>query len=409
MSSDINTRIAKKYIFSNKKLTTVAVMGVLLGMSVYIFMNSLLVGFDRSSNTSIFRSTSHIRVYKDDEISQVLVKEPKDHYIIVNPKVVPNNNTIINPDKIQSIILAQKDVVVVTPQVNSNVFYNNGKSQISGLSVGIKPDEANLMYDIKSFMVEGNFDLLKSKPNGIVIGSGISEKMNLSVNDNINLTSSKGINRTFKIVGIFKTNNSVTDKSKSYINIAASQQLLKQGNSYITDINVNIKNPEKAEEIAKKISDLTGYKAEGWKQANETLMATNKMRKMIITFVSLTILLVAGFGIYNILNMTVSQKINDIAILKAMGFKGKDVIRIFVTQAVTIGLMGVIAGVIMATILITLLKRVYLGGDIGYFPVDYEPTKFVQGVVIGLIITFFAGYIPAKKAAKIDPVDIFRK
>ena len=409
MSSDINTRIAKKYIFSNKKLTTVAVMGVLLGMSVYIFMNSLLVGFDRSSNTSIFRSTSHIRVYKDDEISKVLVNDPKDHYIIVNPKVVPNNNTIINPDKIQSIILAQKDVVVVTPQVNSNVFYNNGKSQISGLSVGIKPDEANLMYDIKSFMVEGNFDLLKSKPNGIVIGSGISEKMNLSVNDNINLTSSKGINRTFKIVGIFKTNNSVTDKSKSYINIAASQQLLKQGNSYITDINVNIKNPEKAEEIAKKISDLTGYKAEGWKQANETLMATNKMRKMIITFVSLTILLVAGFGIYNILNMTVSQKINDIAILKAMGFKGKDVIRIFVTQAVTIGLMGVIAGVIMATILISLLKRVYLGGDIGYFPVDYEPTKFVQGVVIGLIITFFAGYIPAKKAAKIDPVDIFRK
>ena len=409
MSSDINTRIAKKYIFSNKKLTTVAVMGVLLGMSVYIFMNSLLVGFDRSSNTSIFRSTSHIRVYKDDEISKVLVNDPKDNYIIVNPKVVPNNNTIINPDKIQSIILAQKDVVVVTPQVNSNVFYNNGKSQISGLSVGIKPDEANLMYDIKSFMVEGNFDLLKSKPNGIVIGSGISEKMNLSVNDNINLTSSKGINRTFKIVGIFKTNNSVTDKSKSYINIAASQQLLKQGNSYITDINVNIKNPEKAEEIAKKISDLTGYKAEGWKQANETLMATNKMRKMIITFVSLTILLVAGFGIYNILNMTVSQKINDIAILKAMGFKGKDVIRIFVTQAVTIGLMGVIAGVIMATILITLLKRVYLGGDIGYFPVDYEPTKFVQGVVIGLIITFFAGYIPAKKAAKIDPVDIFRK
>jgi len=252
MSSDINTRIAKKYIFSNKKLTTVAVMGVLLGMSVYIFMNSLLVGFDRSSNTSIFRSTSHIRVYKDDEISQVLVNDPKDHYIIVNPKVVPNNNTIINPDKIQSIILAQKDVVVVTPQVNSNVFYNNGKSQISGLSVGIKPDEANLMYDIKSFMVEGNFDLLKSKPNGIVIGSGISEKMNLSVNDNINLTSSKGINRTFKIVGIFKTNNSVTDKSKSYINIAASQQLLKQGNSYITDINVTLKTQKKQKKLQRK-------------------------------------------------------------------------------------------------------------------------------------------------------------
>lgn len=409
MNSEINSRIAKKYIFSNKKLTTVAVMGVLLGMSVYIFMNSLLVGFDRSSNTSIFRSTSHIRVYKDDEISKVLVDNSKKDYLIVNPKVVPNNNTIINPDKIQAIILQQKEVVVVTPQVNTSVFFNNGKSQITGISVGVKPDEANLMFDIKSFMVDGEYDQLAANPNGILIGSGISEKMNLSVGDNINLTSSKGVNRTFKIVGIFKTNNSILDKSKSYVNIAAAQQLLKQGNSYITDINVNIKDPEKAEQVAIRISQLTGYKAEGWKQANETLMATNKMRKMIITFVSLTILLVAGFGIYNILNMTVSQKINDIAILKAMGFKGKDVIRIFVTQALTIGVMGVFAGVLMAIILITLLKRVYLGGDIGYFPVDYEPTKFVQGVVIGLVITFFAGYIPAKKAAKIDPVDIFRK
>ena len=406
---NINSTIAKTYIFSNKKLTAVAVLGVLLGMSVYIFMNSLLVGFDKSSNTSIFRNTSHIRVYKDDEISKPLINHSESKSIIVNPKVVPINNTIINPNLVMETILKQKKVTVVTPQVNTSVFYNNGKSQISGISVGIKPDEANLMYDIKSFMVDGNFDLLKSNPNGIIIGSGVAEKMNLAINDNLNLTSSKSINRKFKVVGIFKTNNSITDKTKSYINLSASQQILKQGNNYITDINVNVIDPEIAEKVAEKLTQITGYKAEGWKQANETLMATNKMRKMIITFVSLTILLVAGFGIYNILNMTVSQKINDIAILKAMGFKGKDVIRIFVTQAISIGIMGVIGGVIMATILITILKRVYLGGDIGYFPIDYEPQKFVQGVVIGLIITFFAGYIPAKKAANVDPVDILRK
>ncbi|PIY11527.1 MAG: ABC transporter permease [Flexibacter sp. CG_4_10_14_3_um_filter_32_15] len=406
---NINNTIAKTYIFSNKKLTGVAVLGVLLGMSVYIFMNSLLVGFDKSSNESIFRNTSHIRVYKDDEISKVLPKNSPEDFIIINPKVVPNNTTIINPKMILEVILRQKEVIVATPQVNTSVFYNNGKSQISGLSVGIKPDEANLMYNIKSFMVDGNFDLLKSTPSGIIIGSGISAKMNLAIGDNINLTSSKGINRNFKVVGIFKTNNSAIDKTKSYINLAASQQLLKEGNSYITDINVNVNDPELAEQVATKLTQITGYKAEGWKQANETVMATNKMRKMIITFVSLTILLVAGFGIYNILNMTVSQKINDIAILKAMGFKGKDVIKIFVTQAISIGVMGVIGGVMMATILITILKKVYLGGDIGYFPIDYEPQKFLQGVVIGLIITFFAGYIPAKKAANVDPVDILRK
>lgn len=406
---NINIVIAKTYIFSNKKLTAVAVLGVVLGMSIYIFMNSMMVGFDKSSYSSIFKSNSHIRVYKDDEISKPLIDKENSTPIIINPKIVPVNNTIINPSLIIETILKQKEVTVVTPQVNSNVFYNNGKSQISGLAVGIKPDEANLMYDIKSFMVEGNFEMLKSNPNGIVIGSGIAEKMNLEINDNLNLTSSKAVNRTFKVVGIFKTNNSNTDKTKSYITISSAQQLLKEGTSYITDVNVNIYDPEDAEVVAKKIENLTGYKAEGWKQANETLMAANRMRKMIITFVSLTILLVAGFGIYNILNMTVSQKINDIAILKAMGFKGKDVIRIFVTQAVSIGIMGVIGGMVLATILITILKKVYVGGDIGYFPIDYEIKKFVQGVVIGLVITFFAGYIPAKKAANVDPVEILRK
>ncbi|MFC6267344.1 ABC transporter permease [Frigoriflavimonas asaccharolytica] len=406
---NINYTIAKTYIFSNKKLTAVAVMGVLLGMSVYIFMNSLLVGFDKSSNTSIFRNTSHIRVYKDDEMSKPLINSIGQKSIIINPKVVPNNNVIINPNKITETILKQKEVTVVTSQVNSNVFYNNGKSQISGLAVGVKPIEANEMYNIESFMVDGNFETLKSNPNGIVIGVGIAEKMNLAIGDNLNLNSSKAVNKTFKVLGIFKTNNSAIDKTKSYLNITAAQQLLKEPNTYITDINVNVTDPELAEDVAKHLTQITGYKAEGWKQANETAMASNKMRKMIITFISLTILLVAGFGIYNILNMTVSQKINDIAILKAMGFKGKDVIKIFVTQAISIGIMGVISGVIVAIILISVLKTVYLGGDIGYFPIDYEPIKFAQGVVIGLIITFFAGYIPAKKAANLDPVDILRK
>lgn len=406
---NINTDIAKTYIFSNKRLTSVAVLGVVLGMSIYIFMNSLLVGFDKTSFQSTFRNTPHIRVYKDDEISKPIVKDSVVTNIIINPKVVPTSNTIINPNLVIETIMKQNDVVVVTPQVVSNVFYKNGKSQISGVSYGVKPNEANLMFDIKSFMVVGSFDELNTNQNGIVVGSGIAEKMNLAVNDNINLTSSKGVNKTFNVVGIFKSNNSQTDKSKSYINISAAQQLLIEGNSYITDINVNINNFQNAEAVAKNISMITGYKAEGWKQANETLTAANKMRKIVITFVSLTILIVAGFGIYNILNMTVSQKINDIAILKAIGFKGKDVIRIFVTQAISIGIMGVIGGVIVASILITLLKRVYMGGDIGYFPINYEPTKYIQGVVIGIVITFFAGYFPAKKAANVDPVEILRK
>ncbi|MBY0245952.1 MAG: ABC transporter permease [Sphingobacteriaceae bacterium] len=406
---NINTKIAQTYVVSNKKLTAVAVLGVLLGMSVYIFMNCMLVGFDKSSNSSIFKSTAHIRIYKDDEICEVIPKETDETFLIVNPKTVPNKNTILNPKMICELIQKEKGVKIVTPQVSSSVFYNNGKSQIAGLAVGIKPDEANNMFDIKSFIVEGNFNNLKLTQNGIIIGSGIASKMNLSINDNINLTSTKSTNKTFKVIGIFKTNNNAIDKSKAYINIRSAQELLQENDNFISDINVSVLKPDDAEKISKKLTIITGYKAESWSKANESLMAAFKMRKIVITFVSFTILLVAGFGIYNILNMTISQKINDIAILKAIGFKGKDVVQIFVTQAITIGCIGVVGGIIAAIILITILKNVYIGGDLGYFPIDYEFLEFLQGIAIGFVITFLAGYIPAKKAANIDPVSIFRK
>ena len=406
---NINTDIARTYLFSGKKMTAVAVLGVLLGMSIYIFMNSLLVGFDKASDENIFKNTPHIRLYNDDVISKNLVSDTAAEYLISNPKVVPKVNTIINPNGIAEMVQQQKEVTVVTAQVNTSVFYNNGKTQVSGLSIGIKPDEADMMYSITSSMVEGKFETLKSDPNGIVIGIGIAEKMNLVLGDNINLTSQKGVTKNLRVAGIFRSFNSTADDTKSYVNLYTAQQLLKENNVYVTDISVNVKDPHQAAAVAEKLSQLTGYKSEDWKESNESLMALSKMRFIMINFVSTAIMLIAGFGIYNILNMTVSQKINDIAILKAMGFKGKDVIRIFVTQAISIGIMGVIGGVIMATILITILKRVYLGGDIGYFPIDYEPKKFVQGIVIGLIITFFAGYIPAKKAANVDPVDILRK
>ena len=406
---NINTDIARTYLFSGKKMTAVAVLGVLLGMSIYIFMNSLLVGFDKTSDENIFKNTPHIRLFNDDVISKNLVSDTAAEYLISNPKVVPKVNTIINPNGIAEMVQQQKEVTVVTAQVNTSVFYNNGKTQVSGLSIGIKPDEADMMYSITSSMVEGKFETLKSDPNGIVIGIGIAEKMNLVLGDNINLTSQKGVTKNLRVAGIFRSFNSTADDTKSYVNLYTAQQLLKENNVYVTDISVNVKDPYQAAAVAEKLSQLTGYKSEDWKESNESLMALSKMRFIMINFVSTAIMLIAGFGIYNILNMTVSQKINDIAILKAIGFKGKDVIRIFVTQALSIGLIGVVGGMLMALLMITLLKKVYIGGDIGYFPVDYELQKFIQGIVMGLVITFFAGYIPARKAAKVDPVSIFRK
>ena len=406
---NINRNIAWTYFIASKKMTMVAILGVVIGISIFMFMNSMAAGFDRSSGESFFKSTPHIRVYKDDKISQPLKVESNSKTLIVNPKVVPSINTIDNPMDWVKLIRKQKEVTVVFPQVSCPVFYNNGKSQITGTTIGFDPAEADKMFRISTFTVQGSIADLSIHQDGIIIGSGIAEKMNLLTGDKINMTSSKGINLTLTVVGIFKTNNSKEDKTKSYVNLATGQQFLKENNAYVTDINVNIDNPDRAPQVAKELTNLTGYKAEDWIAANETYMAASRIRKIVIMFISFTLLIVSSFGIYNILNMTVSQKINDIAILKAMGFNGGDVIRIFVYQALTIGALGVMLGVLLALILVQALQHVYIGGDIGYFPIRFEPWVFVRGIFIGLFITFLAGYVPAKKAAKVDPVSIFRK
>lgn len=405
----INRHIAFTYFVASKKMTMVAILGVLLGISIFMFMNSMAAGFDRTSSESFFKSTPHIRVYKDDVMSQPLRQEQGKQTLIVNPKVVPALNTIENPMDWVKLIRKQPAVQVAFPQVSCPVFYNNGKSQITGTTIGFDPQEADKMFRISSFTVQGSITALSTHQDGIIIGSGIADKMNLVTGDKINITSSKGVNLTLTVVGIFKTNNSKEDKTKSYVNLATGQQFLKENDVYVTDINVNIDNPDKAPEVAAELSNLTGYKAEDWKAANESYMAASRMRKVVITFISFTLLIVSSFGIYNILNMTVSQKINDIAILKAMGFNGGDVVRIFVYQALTIGAIGVILGVFGALLLIQALQHVYIGGDIGYFPIRFEPWVFLRGILIGLFITFLAGYVPAKKAAKVDPVSIFRK
>jgi lipoprotein-releasing system permease protein len=406
---NINRNIAWTYFIASKKMTMVAILGVVIGVSIFMFMNSMAAGFDRTSGESFFKTTPHIRVYKDDKISQPLEEESNSKTLIVNPKVVPSINTIDNPMDWVKLIRKQKEVTVVFPQVSCPVFYNNGKSQITGTTIGFDPVEADKMFRISTFTVQGSIADLSTHQDGIIIGSGIAEKMNLLTGDKINMTSSKGINLTLTVVGIFKTNNSKEDKTKSYVNLATGQQFLKENNAYVTDINVNIDNPDRAPQVAKELTNLTGYKAEDWIAANETYMAASRIRKIVIMFISFTLLIVSSFGIYNILNMTVSQKINDIAILKAMGFNGGDVIRIFVYQALTIGALGVILGVLLALILVQALQHVYIGGDIGYFPIRFEPWVFVRGIFIGLFITFLAGYVPAKKAAKVDPVSIFRK
>lgn len=411
MKLSVNSDIALTHLLTRKKQTIIASLGVTVGIGIFIFMISLVVGFNRYSDEALFKAEPHLRIYQDDTLSRPLIKQIKSGYttVIINPKIANLSNTLVNPEKIIVDLKKQKDVVTVTPQVSVNLFYNNGISQINGVASGVNIMDANAMFNIQSTMLAGDVRNLLSTSNGILIGVGIAEKLNIQLYDNINITSSIGVIKMMKVEGIFKTSNSNIDLTKSYINLAISQQLMKKSSSYLTDILVNINDPNKAPEFSKQLKNLTIYKVEDWQAANEQSMSNKKTRQVMFGSISLAILLVAAFGIYNIINMTVKEKLNDIAILKATGFSGKDVINIFLKESLIMGIIGTSFGLLLASGLIKFVSGIYIGGDREYFPIGFESPIFIIGGILGILLTLGAGYIPAVGAAKIDPIEIFRK
>ena len=123
-------------------------------------------------------------------------------------------------------------------------------------------------------------------------------------------------------------------------------------------------------------------------------------------------LIVAGFGIYNILNMMIYEKMDSIAILKATGFSGRDVNAIFITIALTIGLVGGVLGLVLGLGLSALIGEIPFNTPslptVKTYPINYDPNFYIIGAVFSLITTYLAGYFPSRKASKIDPVDIIR-
>jgi lipoprotein-releasing system permease protein len=408
---NIDSEIAYTHLFSKKKQTLVAALGVTVGIAIFIFMNSLMNGFEVSSVESLFKSTPHLRIYKNDALSKSLVVSTDSSKInlISNPKITSESKKIVNPIQLLKLIKNEPEVVGVTPSVSSNVFYKNGDSEVAGRISGVVIEEQNAMFNLQSYIVDGHYSNLSDYQNGIIIGVGIAEKLNLKVNDNLTVTSAMGVNKLMKIVALLQTGNANIDKTLAYVNLPIAQQLQKQNPSYITDIYVNFKNYEQTKSYISKYQQLTGYDIEDWETANAAAAAANKMRKMMAIAISMSIMLVAAFGIYNILNMTIMEKLNDIAILKALGFSGKDIVKIFVTEAIIIGLIGIAFGLVLAVILINLMSNMWVGGDVGFFPIRVFPKYFGIGIVFGLVVTFLAGYLPARKAALLDPISIFRK
>ncbi|MBK6266095.1 ABC transporter permease [Marivirga sp. S37H4] len=412
---NLSLSIAKTHLLAKPKQTIVAMLGVTFGIGMFITMVSLMTGLNDFTEELTMSSTPDIRIYKDitQERPSILEEVNPDGINLVHHQKPKNESQKIrNAFQIAELLKADPEVLGAAPQLSSRVFYNYGPVQLNGVIAGVDILEEDKLFDIQSHMKEGNLQSLMVSTNGLIMGSGLARKLNAKLNDRVVVTTPGGFTITLNVVGIFQMGLGEIDNIKSYASIQTVQKILEKDPSYVTEISIKLIDLDQAKEKAKSIEATFGYKAEDWETANSTFLTGAIIRNIMTYSVAITLLIVAGFGIYNILNMTIFSKMKDIAILKATGFAAKDVRDIFIAQSLVIGIVGSLLGLIVGFVLAYMISLApFDGGDfvsMDTMPVSFSPVFYIIGLVFGIATTGIAGYLPSRKAGKVDPIEILR-
>ena len=409
--------IAKTHLLTKVKQTSIAALGVTFGIGAYITLVSFMTGLNNMLDDLILNQTPHIHIYNEIEPSK---KQPIDLYnefantfnVVhsIRPKLTQKK--IHNALPIIDYLNKDDRVRGALPQIKATIFYISGSIEIGGNLTGINVLDEAKFFNLKDYITAGSPEDLHNTDNSILLGSGIAKKMSLKIGDRIKVGTISGEVFPLKIVGIYQSGIADVDAIQSFANIKTVQRIIGEVESYITDINVKLYNIDDALPMSKKIEKQFDLKAIDINTANAQFETGTTIRNLITYAVSIALLIVAGFGIYNILNMLIYEKMNDIAILKATGFSGKDVQMIFMSQAIIIGLIGGVLGLIVGFILSNVINNVPFETEalptIKTFPVNFNYWFYLIGITFAMISTFFAGYLPSRKAKKIDPVTIIR-
>ena len=410
--------IATTHLLTKKKQTLIAMLGVTFGISMFIIMISFMTGVNQFLEDMAMDNTPHVRIYKPIEIKEETIvgnngSEEGGWYVVSHQR--PKNDLPKIKDGMQLVneLENMPEVLGVSPQVSSQVFYNNGPVQLPGNIYGVDVKKHDKLFDLTKRMDEGEFqDLLKGN-DLIVIGKGLAEKAGVRTGDRVSITTPQGSSLILKVAGVFSFGITAMDESRSYATVSTVQKILQKDPSYITDINMKMKDINAAKGFKTKLENkIKDVKIEDWETANASILAGQKIRNVLTAVVCITLLTVAGFGIYNIMNMNIINKMKDIAILKATGFDGGDVTGVFLLQSVMIGVAGGIMGLGIGWFFSYLLSITPFPAAtffrIETFPVNFQWSHYAEGLFFGFLTTLFAGYFPSKRAAKVDPVQIIR-
>lgn len=384
--------IAWRYLWGRRSerfvslISIISILGVAIGVAALIVVLAVMSGFDKDLKEKIIGNYSHIVIEKDSPIEEW-------------PKLKAQ------VDKIGHIQAS-------APFIQGQAFLQSGSRNRGVVVRGVDLDMEAKVTKIDQYLISGKKEL----GEGIYIGRELSYLLGLKIGDELELVNPFGMSFSFPLKGLFNSGMYDYDTSVAFISLGKAQEFFGLDEA-VNGLSVQVDKLFLADKVKKEIEAKIGpaYYARTWMERNRNFFAALKLEKITMFIILTLIVLVAAFNIISALVVMVTEKTQDIGILKAIGMNSSRIRAIFTLEGLFIGSLGILAGSFLGITICALLKKyqfIKLPADIYYLdrlPVSLELWPDVSTVIISAFcISLLSTVYPAKKASRLNPVQALR-
>jgi lipoprotein-releasing system permease protein len=391
-------KIATRYLTASKAQTALLVSGVAVGVFIFIFMSALIGGLAEFILSRTVGDISHVTIKAQDRDPEILITTD-GHVLAVTERGRARVATLAAAATFVPLIETMPGVSAVSPQIGGAGFVTRG-AQVAQVSVtGLEQGRESAILNIDGYIVEGNARLGSGT---VVLGQRLADDLSLRLGQTVRLQTSGGVSMVLTLTGIFQTGNGMIDASSAFVALPTARTLfaLPQG---VTRIEIKLADLNAADATALRIRALTGLDAVPWTDGAEQLMEALDAQAQTGYFLKSFALITIVIGVASALLLSTYRRRPEIGIMRAMGAGRGFVIFVFVTQGALIGLMGGLTGAALGYLaLLPFPSRDAF--EVGTLPMDITQGSYGLAITLTVIGAILASILPARAAARVDPV-----
>ena len=394
-------KIATRYLTSNRFQTVLLLGGVAIGVLVFCFMSALINGLAQFQIDQTVGAIAHITF------------EPRER----SPKVLPAPGTAVLPAVLNGnlqrsqirewqatleTLAADPAVRIVVPVVSGNALITRGQAVGSVAITGVKPEQLSSVADIAPSIISGSAEL---DLDGILIGARLAKNLSVTVGQPVVMRSDRGRERTVKVRGIFRIGIESLDERVAYMNFKSARALLDLENG-VSRIEVKLFDLNAAPEMARTYAESTGLKVTSWVEKNRRLFDAIQGQGSTGGLIKFFSLVTITIGVASALLLTTMRRRAEIGIMRSMGVSKEFVTTVFVMQGVLVGFIGAVLGASLGYSFCWLLQEFAKRADgTRLFPIDVAQGNYLAAIALATGASALAAIMPARAAAKIDPLE----